>query len=373
MKGKKLQGGYALIRTKLGAGKQWLLLKMNDEHAVLSGKQFPHEHASAKTSRTMEQITKEEGDPSMKKVSKKIEKTITLNRRTIQLTNTEKVLFPATKITKGQLIDYYVCIATYMLPYVKNRAVTMHRFPDGIRDEGFYQKDISEYFPSWIKRVVIPKEGGKNTYVVCNNAATLAYLANQACITLHIWLSRIDKLDYPDRMIFDLDPGNSDFTLVRTTARELHDLLETLGLTSFVMTTGSRGIHIVVPLDRRSTFDEVRVFARTISDYLAQKKPKQLTTEARLNKRRSRLYIDASRNAFAQTGVAPYSVRAKEGASVATPLAWDELDKIKTAQCFTIKSVFKRLEEIDDPWQGFITCKQSLKKAQRIFERIKNT
>lgn len=216
--GKKLHGGYALIHTKLGDGRQWLLLKMKDKYA---NRRIPNQTKSALTGRTMKQIgtkgvgkePKRQGKTSKKKVGtnksskKESDSTIKIGGHLVKLTNQDKVLYPKDGITKGNLIAYYKEVAPYMLPHMKNRAVTMHRFPDGIDHEGFYQKDASDFFPSWIKLIKIPKEGGSTAYVVCNNAETLVYLANLACITPHLWLSHITKLHYPDRMIFDFDPG----------------------------------------------------------------------------------------------------------------------------------------------------------------------
>ena len=181
--------------------------------------------------------------------------------RTIETTHEDKILFPP-DIPKQALIDYYQNIAPLMLPHIKNRLVTMLRYPSGIDGEGFYQKDAGDYFPAWIKTHPVKKQGGGSTnYVVCANAATLVYLANQGVITPHVWLSRLPKLDYPDRMIIDLDPSGDDFTLVRTTALKLREILEELELPSFAMTTGSRGIHVMVPLKKAESFDEVAAFA----------------------------------------------------------------------------------------------------------------
>src|SRR5262249_37058792 len=157
---------------------------------------------------------------------------------------------------------YYNKIAIHMLPYVKDRPLMMHRFPDGIYGESFYQKDASAYFPSWIKQALVPKEGGYNNYVVCQNRATLVYLANQACITPHVWLSRIDKLHHPDKLVFDLDPSGTDFSVVCHIALALKKILEHKKLHPFVMTTGSHGLHVVVPLDRTTIFEKVKSFAR---------------------------------------------------------------------------------------------------------------
>ncbi|PKN03191.1 ATP-dependent DNA ligase, partial [Candidatus Dependentiae bacterium HGW-Dependentiae-1] len=223
--------------------------------------------------------------------------------------------------------------------------------------------------PAWITREPIAKQdGGVVNYVVCNNAATLVYLANQLSLTQHIWLSRIDKLNDPDKLIFDLDPSAKkiDFSLVRTKAKQIKTVLEELGLVPFVMTTGSRGLHVVVPLKRTHDFDTVRAFARDVAEYLVRQDPKNLTIEMRKEKRGTKIFIDYLRNAYGQTGVAPYSVRAKEGAPVATPISWPEIDKSSLrSDCYTIKNIFARLETVGDPWQGMHRSARSLTSAQK--------
>lgn len=271
----------------------------------------------------------------------------------VSITHSEKVFFPDGS-TKGDLITYYNAIAPYMLPFIRNRALMMHRFPDGIDGESFYQKDASSYFPSWIKQARIPKEGGYNTYVVCQNRATLVYLANQACITPHVWLSRIDKLHYPDKMIFDLDPSEVSFQKVCRIALDLKQALEDRGLHPYVMTTGSQGLHVTVPLDRTSTFEQVKAFAIHCARKVIEKDPNQATLELRKEQRIGKVFIDTLRNQYASTAVAPYSVRARNHAPVATPLHWQELYDIKlSAQRYTIKTIFERLTIVDDPWKGF--------------------
>lgn len=271
---------------------------------------------------------------------------------TIEISNEDKVFFPESGTTKGSIIHYYTDIAPIMLPHVQERPVTMHRFPDGIEGEGFYQKEIPDYFPQWVDRVRIKKkEGGENEQVVCNNAAALVYLANQACITPHVWLSRTDRLNYPDKLVFDLDPPGDEFEPVRKAAYTLKDMLKERGLTPFVMTTGSRGVHVVAPLDRSQDFNAVRAFAENLADVLAQEDPQHLTTEQRKTKRGSRVFLDMLRNSYAQTSVAPYAVRAKPGAPVATPLEWEELEDT-TSQSYTIKAILRRMGQKSDPWKS---------------------
>lgn len=276
-----------------------------------------------------------------------------IGRHTIDLSNTDKVLFPDAGITKGDLIDYYRDMADRMLPYLKGRPVTLHRFPDGIGTDGFYQKSRSDYFPAWIESVSMAKEGGAVEMVVIEDTATLVYLANQACIEPHIWLSRADRPDTPDRIIFDLDPPEGKFDSVVKAARTLRGLLEDrLGIMAFPMLTGSKGIHVVVPLRREKQFDHVRSVAKAIAERLADEHPEELTTEVRKEKRKGRVFLDYLRNAYAQTGIAPYGVRARAGAPVAVPLGWDELGRVDRSDAYTIQTIRKRLASFDDPWRG---------------------
>ena len=290
----------------------------------------------------------------------------------IEISHKDKVFFPKSKITKGEVIDYFRRVARAMLPHVRDRPLAMRRHPDGIKGEGFFQKDVPDYFPRWITRVTTPrKEGGKIDNVVCNDAATLVYLANQACITPHVWLSRRYKLEYPDQLIFDLDPPAKKFQLVRFAAKALHEFFDKLGLPSFVKTTGSRGLHVTVPLDRKQNFDSVREFAQDVARVLAHRHPKRLTVEPRKNKRRGRLFLDTGRNSYAQHAVAPYAVRAIEGAPIATPLSWDEIGDSKLdAQRFNIKNIFQRLSRKSDPWKKLRRSARSLKAARKKLDGI---
>jgi len=304
------------------------------------------------------------------KMAKK--ETLQVGNRAVAITHAAKVLFPDDGITKGDLIDYYHKIAPTMLPYLEGRPVMMRRFPRGITGEGFYQKEIGDYFPDWVKRATLPKQAGSTDYVVCDDAATLVYLAEQDCITPHVWLSRVDHPDNPDLLIFDLDPSDGDFAPVRQAAYALRDLLSDLGLPVFLKTTGSRGLHVTIPLDRKAGFDPVRAFARDAAAYLAARDPKNLTVEHHKDKRRGRVYIDVMRNGYAQTAVAPYAVRARPGAPVAAPLDWDELKDPKlNARTYTIANVFRRLERKKDPWAGIWRRAASLNEASQRLNAMK--
>lgn len=283
----------------------------------------------------------------------------------INITHPEKILFPEEKITKGEVVDYYRRIADTMIPYVKDHPMTLQRFPNGIGKEGFFQKEASDYFPEWIKRATIDLEKGHIQHqVLCDDAETLVYLADQDCITLHIFLSREDKLRYPDRMIFDLDPGDHDFDRVKFAAKELRERLSDIKMTAFLMTTGSRGLHVVVPLDRSADFETVRSFAHSFVSEIVKSKPEQFTIETYKEKRRGRLFLDYLRNSYGQTGVAPYSIRALPGAPVATPIRWEDLDRLETSQEYNMKNVFGHLKEKGDPWQNMMKHAVSIGQAK---------
>ncbi|MFW6437663.1 MAG: DNA ligase D [Armatimonadota bacterium] len=270
----------------------------------------------------------------------------------ISISNEDKVLFEDAGITKGEFVDYYRRVAPVMLPHIEGRPLSMMRFPDGPDGETFFQKDAPDYFPGWIPRETV--ESGRHdaiSYAIADSPDALVYLANLVPV-LHIWTSRRERLFYPDRMIFDLDPAEGgEFSLTIETARTLRTLLEEIGLSAFVMTSGSRGLHVVTPLEPEMEVDQVARFSQVLAQTVAQADPERLTTEHRKAKRRGRLLIDPWRNSRSQTSVAPYSVRAKPGAPIATPLDWEELDDPETApQRWHVRNILDRLAERGDPW-----------------------
>lgn len=286
----------------------------------------------------------------------------------MRLSRPDKLLFPDDGISKGDLVEYYRSTAPRMLPYLRDRPLMMTRYPDGIGGEAIMQKNVPGYFPAWITRVAVKKQGGSNRQVVCDKPATLVYLANQACIELHMFLSRLDALEKPDQLVFDLDPPDGgQFGLARRTALSLRGLLEEeLGLAAFVKTTGGKGLHVHVPLRPAEDFDAARDFARLVAELLASRDPGQLTTAQRKDDRGGRLYLDIMRNAYAQTAVAPYSVRGRPGAHVATPLHWGELDdgSLNPGQ-FTIRTIEARLAAVSDPWAGMTRRRRGLAEPRR--------
>jgi bifunctional non-homologous end joining protein LigD len=285
-----------------------------------------------------------------------------VGRRVVAISNRNKVLFPEDEITKGELIEYYAAIAPRMVPLVRDRPLTMERYPDGIDGERIMQKNIAKYFPDWIPRVDVRKKDGSVTHVLANDAATLAYLAQQASITQHVWLSTLKAPTKPDQIIFDLDPSREDFAEIRRTALRLREMTSELGLVPFVKTSGSKGLHVVVPIKPELEFDVVWEMAAAVARQLAAERPKTLTTEFMKAKRAGRIFLDVNRNAYAQTAVAPYSVRPLRGAPVAVPLAWEEVeDRRLRPDGFSMKKALERA----DPWTGFRRAARSPLKAAR--------
>jgi bifunctional non-homologous end joining protein LigD len=271
----------------------------------------------------------------------------------ITISNPDKVLFPDDGITKGEVVDYYDRVADRMLVQVRDRPLHMNRFPDGIGGIAIQQKRVPDSFPPWIKRATVDlHKGGTITHAVIDNAATLVYLANYNMITAHVWLSRIQAPEQPDQLIFDLDPSDDDFRLVRTTALMLKTLLEDLKLIPFVKTTGSRGLHVVVPITLGPRFEETHIFADYVAQRLVASDPEHLTTEFIKQKREGRLFVDLNRNAYAQTVVAPYSVRARRGAPIAVPIAWSDVESdALRPDGVSIRRVWDWLRDRDDPWK----------------------
>jgi bifunctional non-homologous end joining protein LigD len=291
--------------------------------------------------------------------------TIRAGRRTIEITRAEKLLI-GPDITKQRLAEYYERVADTMLPHLAGRPINLERYPDGIDHHKIMQQHASAHFPAWIKRATVPKKGGTVEHVVVGDAATLVYLANQACVTLHCWPSRADRIDRPDRLIFDLDPSVEDAAAVKRAARIIVELLRELGCPPHVMSSGSRGYHVVVALQRRADYEEVRSFARGVAALAAAREPAIFTIEQRKAKREQKILIDVQRNGYAHTAVAPYSVRPKPKGPVATPLHLEELnDRRTTPTRWTVKTVLERLSSDGDAWHAIKSSAVSLTAARK--------
>lgn len=300
--------------------------------------------------------------------------TRTIDGHKIKLTNLDKVLFPD-GITKGQVIDYYERIAPVMLPHIKDRPLNLERFPNGIEEKGFYHKETPEYFPTYIDLVEVEtSETETQMQSMANNTASLVYLAQMAALTLHHWMSRKQHLRQPDKIVFDLDPSTDDgWEVTKSGARDLRDMLSQMGLASFLMATGSRGLHVAVPLKPEHDYEAITLFAKAVCRKLERSDPK-FTTQLRKEKRKGRVFLDHLRNRYAQTSVAPYTIRERSGAPVAAPLFWEELDDANlSSQSFTILNVFERLERAGgDPWKDFFKHEAPLPDFETIQKVLGN-
>ncbi len=290
----------------------------------------------------------------------------------VPISRPDKELFPASDqgapVTKLELARYYASVAQVMLPHLKGRPVNMQRFPDGIASTSFYEKKVPAHFPEFVHTTQVQTADGPQRQVVVDDIRSLVYLAQQACITPHAWLSRTDDLEHPDQLVIDLDPSVPALPAVRRATRLVGELLDSLGLVSLVKTTGSRGYHVVVPIRRTETFDDTRGFARAMAQVLVDREPDLLTLEARKAKRGDRVLVDVQRNGYGQTAVPPYAVRARPGAPVATPISWDEVGRIAPDQ-HTIRTVERRLARGGDRWAD-PPRPQSLGKARERLLRL---
>jgi bifunctional non-homologous end joining protein LigD len=281
------------------------------------------------------------------------------------ISHPEKVLFPGEGITKGELAAYYEAIAPVMLPHLRRRPITMERYHRGIDSPGFFQKDVSKGFPEWLKRVEVPKHGGTVHHPLANDKRSLLWLANQNSITIHVWPSRAPNLYNPDICVFDLDPaGDDEPDLLRAAALNLRDLLSELSLPSWIKTTGSKGFHIVVPLDGKSDFGEVARFAHHVGRVLVQRDPDHMTQEFLKVDRGGRILVDTGRNGYSATYAATYTVRAKPGAPVSAPCTWEEVERGEVhPKSFTLRTMAERVASVGDLWADMLRRKRSLRQA----------
>jgi len=280
------------------------------------------------------------------------------------ITHPEKVLFPDDGITKGELAAYYEAIAPVMLPHIRGRPVTMERFPAGIGKPGFIQKDVSKGFPEWLTRVEVPKKDGTVHHPVVRDVRSLLWVVNQNCITPHVWISRTPSLAKPDICVFDLDPSRDEPDVLRKTTLALRDLLDELGLPSWVKTSGSKGYHIVVPLDGKSGYGDVARFAGGVGSVLIARDPDHLTHEFSKKDRGGRIYVDTGRNGYSATFAAVYAVRARAGAPVSAPCTWEEIERgTVQPQTFTLRTMAARVKEVGDLWSDMLRKGRSLSRA----------
>jgi len=280
------------------------------------------------------------------------------------ITHPEKLLFPDDGISKGEVAAYYEAVAPIILPHVSGRPITMERYPAGIGREGFFQKDVSRGFPEWLQRVEVPKKGGVVHYPLAGDLRSLLWLVNQNSITLHIWVSRLPDLHRPDLCVFDLDPSVEQPEMVRSAALRLRDLLAEIQLGSWVKTSGSKGFHIVVPLDGTATMGEVARFAHRVGTRFVERDPDHLTQEFSKADRGGRILVDTGRNGYSATFAAPYTIRPRPGAPVSAPCTWEDLERGEVGpRTFTVRNMAARLAEVGDLWSELSCRGTSLRDA----------
>jgi len=297
-----------------------------------------------------------------------MEEVITVNKKEIKLTNLVKIYFPKDKITKGDLINYYRKISKYILPYLKNRPESLNRYPNGINGPSFFQKNMPDTIPEWVKTVEVFSESNNENinYLVCSDEATLAYMANLGCIEINPWFSTTKNLNNPDYIAIDLDPLNISFEKVVEVARAVKEVLDKGEITGYCKTSGATGIHIYIPLSAKYDYEIGKEFALVIANLTHELVPSITSIERSPAKRKRKVYVDYLQNRRGQTLAAPYSVRPKPGAPVSTPLLWKELNQKFLPEDFNIKTIFKRLEKTGDLFEGV------LGKGTNIMKNLKN-
>jgi bifunctional non-homologous end joining protein LigD len=284
----------------------------------------------------------------------------------VRITHPERVLFPEDGLTKGDLADYHRRVAAVLVPHLRDRPLMLQRFPEGIGSSGFYQKEAGRGVPGWLRTVEVRKEGGVVRHPVVDDEDGLLALTNLSVVSFHRWPSRADHLDRPDVLLLDLDPSTDAVGDVLRAARWTRELLDELDLPGYVLATGSRGLHVVVPLDRSTDTGTVAAFADDLARVLAARHPDELTVEFHKAARGTRLYLDTARNGWAQTAIAPFSVRPRRGAPVATPVAWEELEAPGfRPDGWTVATAPERVATGDDPWAGMARRARALLPRRR--------
>ncbi|MEJ5105886.1 DNA ligase D [Chryseobacterium sp. MYb328] len=302
------------------------------------------------------------------------EKEITLNKHIVKLTNQDKIYFPKDDITKGDVIEYYQSVAGYILPYLKNRPLSLNRFPNGIEEQSFYQKDAGEHIPDWIKTTQVYSESNDKyiDYIYCNDKVTLAYLNNLGCIDFNPWNSSLPDLEHPDYLVLDLDPSKKNtFDEVIETALQVNEVLQSIKIKGYCKTSGSTGIHIYVAMGGKYDFDQVKDFAHILMKQVHENLPKITTLERSLQKRDSKkIYLDYLQNRTGQTLASTYSLRPKQGASVSMPLDWDELKPGILPTDYNIENALERIKDKGDLFKPVLGKGIDMMKALELLQNI---
>lgn len=361
LKGEKLKGDFALVKSSYQGENSWLLMKVQDKYAkatdilkkdksVISGKTIaamekdPDKVYGSKTKGKKRTSTKRFIEAGVKNVVK------TINGKELKFTNLDKIYWPKEKITKLEVINYYESVASYIMPYLKDRPQSLNRHPNGIQGKSFYQKNIAGKFPSWIKThdyKNTTKEGEKK-FFVCTDEASLLYLANLGCIEINPWHSRVDSPDNPDFCIIDLDPDNNSFEQVIEAAQMVKQVLDSIKVPSYPKTSGSTGIHIFIPLGAKYEYEQSKMLAELVVTLVHREIPDFTSLERSPSKRKGKIYLDFLQNRSIQTLAAPYSIRPKPGATVSMPVSWDEIKPGLSITDFNIDNALERINDKGD-------------------------
>lgn len=331
LNGKRLKGKWAMVYFK---DNNWLIIKEKDEY--IQNKDISLYKRSVKTNRTMSEIGKNKSVSELEKIN---------------ITSPDKLLYKKAKITKQEVVDYYKKVEKHMLPYIKNRIVSTVRCPNGVEEGSFFKKHL-ETKDSGIKKILLPNKTKRNDYYYITSSSGLISEIQMNSIEFHIWGSNVNDIDYPNMMVFDLDPDETlEISKVREGVKDLKKILDELELKSYLKTSGGKGYHVVVPIKVKIKWQEFRSIAKNIAELMEKKWPEKYTSNIRKDKRKGKIFIDWLRNTKGSTSVAPYSLRVKENASVSMPIKWSELDKIKPNE-ITIKDAIKRLKR-KNPWEDY--------------------
>ena len=286
-----------------------------------------------------------------------------LDKEKLSLTHLDKIYWPKEKYTKGDLLEYYKQVAPFLLPFLKDRPIVLYRFPNGIKDQGFYQKNVHFSHPNWIKTYPVQHEGKVDHYLLINDLASLLFAVNLGSIDLHPFMSRCRQLEKPDYCVIDLDPHGIAFTKVVEAALVIHEILEEIGVKHYCKTSGGNGLHVFIPLHAKYTYEQSRQFAELISRSVHKKIPRSTSLERSPKKRQKKVYLDCLQNRTAQTVVAPYVVRPRPKALVSTPLTWKEVNTELDPSAFTIKTLLPRVKKKGELFKGVLTDKMNMQAA----------
>lgn len=326
----------------------------SNQEKIIKKTSKKQEKSSSQANSKSEEDVAEKGKEAVPKTEN--DRSVKIGKTTVQLTNQNKVYYPGEGITKGDLVNYYTEIAEVMLPYLKDRPQSMNRFPNGINGQSFYQKNVeTDKIPSWLKTFEVYSESTEKNidYLICNDKATLVYMANLGCIEFNPWNSTTNNSEKPDWVVIDLDPPKKkpDFIRVVDAANVLKEILDGLEVECYCKTSGATGLHVYIPLGAKYDYDTVKIFAELIAQKVNDKLPKTTTLKRPLNQRKNRIYVDYLQNRQGQTLAAPYSARPKPGATVSAPLEWAEVNHKLSPSQFTIKNMLARFEKKGDLWK----------------------